>query len=134
MNSKFVFSLFSFLLIPVLWFQSVAAAPYPMANVKYVSDMAARYGCALVNNANPKTAVNMEYLLKTVDICNAGGTSYGDGQYATKQAANTYAVDYCIANLVDMGPRPQFTFQYNKPARIIHNGIFYYQTERYFYN
>ena len=39
----------------------------------------------------------MEYLLKTIDTCNCGATSYGTGASATQQWANKDAVDQMMA-------------------------------------
>lgn len=84
-----------------IWAPEIYATDYyPVATVEYVSGVALQYGCQLTNRADTSLIVNMEYLLKTVDICNAGITTYGTGQYATNQWANTYAVDWSIQNLV----------------------------------
>lgn len=73
---------------------------YPGATVAYVSGVAARHGCNLKNNAADNIAVNMEYLLKTVDVCNSGRSNYGAGEYATQLGANTMAVDTVFATLL----------------------------------
>ena len=55
---------------------------------------------------NPKLVVNMEYVLKVVDMANAyfngdGWTNYGESEYATREVADTVAGIYCIRNLIE---------------------------------
>ena len=87
------------LLISPVW----ATVTYsPAATVKYVSDMALRSMCVLVNNSPDQDGVNMSYLLQTIDLCNAGTTSYGTGKYATNEWANTEAVDAAMQTLLNI--------------------------------
>ncbi|MDR2802837.1 MAG: hypothetical protein LBB22_00930 [Treponema sp.] len=47
-----------------------------------------------------KQVANMEYVLRMVDLANkklGGATAYGTGAYATKQAADTVAVNACMS-------------------------------------
>ncbi|MDR0803873.1 MAG: hypothetical protein LBO08_02165 [Rickettsiales bacterium] len=72
---------------------------YPAASVRAVQ-IAAMQKCCLVNNAAPQSSgANMEFLLKTVDICNGNATNYGAGARATTSWANTAAVDGAFGTL-----------------------------------
>ena len=58
------------------------------------------------NLISPKQVVNMDYVLKVVDIANAmlngdGWTNYGESEYATREVADTVAGIYCIRNLIE---------------------------------
>ena len=97
MIKKFLF-IFLLLVSPAY---SAVTGWYPMANVGYVSEVAAMHGCTLNNNADSNMAVNMEYLLQTIDICNGHRTNYGSGTYATQQAANTVAVNDVFERLIE---------------------------------
>jgi hypothetical protein len=76
----------------------------PAANTDYLIAMFDRHGCPMDNEA-PGAGVNIEHLLKTVDICNAKLTSYSTSPQATKVWANTAVIDWCAENLL-MKPAP----------------------------
>ncbi|MDR2413187.1 MAG: hypothetical protein LBD50_03170 [Rickettsiales bacterium] len=80
---------------------------YPAANADYIKQAVKfKAGCFITNTAAGETAANMEYLLKTIDLCNNGTTQYGQSQYATNDMANTNAVDWCSENLISRDYAP----------------------------
>ncbi len=107
-------------LLSLFLFISTAYADdlYPAANAGYVKKAFLESDCLLMNTTPDGTAVNMEYLLKTVDICNNGVTSYGSTESATTQWANTNAVDWCAENLIIEDKHIMFT-----GAEYINTGI-----------
>ncbi|MCL2538554.1 MAG: hypothetical protein FWE52_03750 [Alphaproteobacteria bacterium] len=90
----------------------------PAANIEFVRRYFALAGCLISNNAHGGTAANMEYVLKTVDICNErvgiAPTSYGDGAFATNDWANNIAVRDAARLIVlpSRGLAPILTFKY----------------------
>ncbi|MDE6478613.1 MAG: hypothetical protein K2L94_05215 [Alphaproteobacteria bacterium] len=87
---------------------SAWADVYPAATAGDVSQTFAGNACWIYNSVPDATAINMEYLLSVVDMCNTGMdavgnpisiTSYGTSPYATKHMANLHAVELA-ANMV----------------------------------
>ena len=75
--------------------RAFGADVYPAANAGYVRDaMFARTRCKLSNQAPDGAAINMEYLMRVVDLCNHNMTQYGASVYATRHMANTRAVQW----------------------------------------
>jgi hypothetical protein len=75
---------------------------YPAANVEYVKSALSEI-CPLTNSAPDAQGANMEYLLKTIDLCNAKlgtSTSYGTSAAATQQWANINAVNAAVDMLM----------------------------------
>ena len=73
--------------------RAFGADVYPAANAGYVRDaMFARTRCKLSNQAPDGAAINMEYLMRVVDLFNHNMTQYGASVYATRHMANTRAV------------------------------------------
>lgn len=100
--------LFAFLFVVFISVGATQAVDFfPAANVGYVKMAMITRGCFLDNNAPSGQGVNMEYLLKTVDICNGNLTFYGASAQATKQWANTQAVNWSAENLVALRPYSQ---------------------------
>jgi hypothetical protein len=96
-----------FLIFMLLFCPGAAVAAdafYPAANTEYVIQSMARRRCLLSNNASAGAGANMTYLLKTIDICNGGTTSYGTGPQATLAWASTDAVEWCADNLLKHEP------------------------------
>jgi hypothetical protein len=107
---------------------------YPAANLGYVRGVFADYGCIMTNAAPDLTGANMEYVLKTVDMCNDGTTEYGAGAYATAAWANNAAVDYSAENLIIKDPYliftgPQYIDTGINPAGVLKVKIEYSHTE-----
>jgi hypothetical protein len=76
-----------------------------LANCQYVCNaINAKWGLNIQPGAGTALwAANMEYTLKVVDLANKKlgiTTNYGTGSYATKQAADTIAVDQCVSTLI----------------------------------
>jgi hypothetical protein len=93
--------IFAFLFCVLIFGQTaVSDDSFPAANVGYVKVAMVRRGCIFTNTAPANQGANMEYLLKTVDICNNNLTNYGATARATHHWANTNAVDWCAENLV----------------------------------
>lgn len=100
----------SVFLVLMLMATSAWADVYPAATAGYVRDTFAGHSCGLFNNVPDATAINMEYLLSVVDMCNSGLdafgnpisiTSYGTSPYATKHMANTQAVTWAMNMVYD---------------------------------
>ncbi|MDR1360907.1 MAG: hypothetical protein LBJ18_01185 [Rickettsiales bacterium] len=73
---------------------------YPAASVRSVQIAAMQKCCLLNNTASGNDGANMQYLLKTIDICNNGTTNYGTMAQATTDWANTNAVDRAFDSLL----------------------------------
>ena len=101
MLRKIVFAVFGL-------FLSASAHAGQAINVEWVHKFIKQeHGLDIPYADNPKLAVNMDYLLKMVDIANAmlngpNWTNYGeDPEYATREVADTVAGEYCIRNLIE---------------------------------
>ncbi len=80
-----------------------------IVNAEYVHGaIANRWGFTVPYNSklvNPQVAVNMKYLLTTIDMANkmlGSKSEYGVGTYATGVAADTVATDVAIDTLIDV--------------------------------
>ena len=91
-------------------FLSVSAHAGQAINVEWVHDFIRQeHGLDIPYGPNlysPKQVVNMDYVLKVVDIANAmlngdGWTNYGESEYATREVADTVAGIYCIRYLIE---------------------------------
>lgn len=78
----------------------VNAANYPAASLMDVKKAAWTKCCRIKNNAPDNFGANMEYLLKTIDMCNGGMTNYGSTPQATNAWANTHVVDTAFQSLL----------------------------------
>lgn len=88
---------------------AVTANAAQVVNVQYVHDAINRawnisvpYNESLVN---PSVVANMKYVLTAVDVANAmlngaATSDWGNSQYATRQVADTVAVDTVVAGLI----------------------------------
>lgn len=88
---------------------AVTANAAQVVNVQYVHDVISRawnisvpYNESLVN---PLVVANMKYVLTAVDVANAmlngaATSDWGNSQYATRQVADTVAVDTVVAGLI----------------------------------
>lgn len=91
----------------IIPFASAVSQEFPAATIGYVADALSGAGqncCSLTNSTPPGTAANMEYLLKTVDMCNTRNgypSNYGQSQYSNNLGANTAAVDAAAADLLE---------------------------------
>jgi hypothetical protein len=116
---KFFISLLFAFIIPVAW----AAVYYPAANVQYVSSVASLYDCDVRNNAPVGQGANMQYLFRTIDLCNCSSTTYGSGAYATQQWANKFAVDDMMAKALV----PTFVMKIDTRKSSATNRVFSFQ-------
>jgi uncharacterized repeat protein (TIGR02543 family) len=78
------------------------AAYGQIANVEYSHELLTRLTNKMVSikASDANQAVNMNYLLKLVDVANNGQSSYYGQSFSTNRAANVPAVDYCVSNLI----------------------------------
>ncbi len=102
-----------------------------MVNVEYIHnaikqkwDITVPYNAAL---ENPRVAANMKYLLTAVDVANEilngeKTTNYGNGEYATMQAADTIASIQAVESLVKF--KPKFFMTTNTNVSVFKMDIF----------